>query len=121
MNLYTTSRDNTDNFMRNEVFDYTQTLKPENYVRNTYTVDNPYESTESSISADTRSSDTETGELIEGVNDNVRMDESSGLKNRVFFAGLSDTARVIIIVVVIIVAVGLYYFITRRIRRRSDE
>ena len=118
MNLYTTSRDNTDNFMRNEVFDYTQTLKPENYVRNTYTVDNPYES---SISADTRSSDTESGELIEGVNDNVRMDESSGLKNRVFFAGLSDTARVIIIVVVIIVAVGLYYFITRRIRRRSDK
>ena len=118
MNLYTTSRDNTDNFMRNEVFDYTQTLKPENYVRNTYTVDNPYES---SISADTGSSDTESGELIEGVNDNVRMDESSGLKNRVFFAGLSDTARVIIIVVVIIVAVGLYYFITRRIRRRSDK
>ena len=121
MNLYTTSRDNTDNFMRNEVFDYTQTLKPENYVRNTYTVDNPYESTESSISAGTRSSDTESGELIEGVNDNIRMDESSGLKNRVFFAGLSDTARVIIIVVVIIVAVGLYYFITRHIRRRSDK
>ena len=118
MNLYTTSRDNTDNFMRNEVFDYTQTLKPENYVRNTYTVDNPYES---SISADTGSSDTESGELIEGVNDNIRMDESSGLKNRVFFAGLSDTARVIIIVVVIIVAVGLYYFITRHIRRRSDK
>ena len=49
------------------------------------------------------------------------MDESSGLKNRVFFAGLSDTVRVIIIVVVIIVAVGLYYFITRHIRRRSDK
>lgn len=121
MNLYTTSRDNTDNFTRNEVFDYTQTLEPENYVRNTYTVDNPYESSKSHISADTGSSDTESGELIEGVNDNAKMDESSGLKNRVFFAGLSDTARVIIIIVVIIVAVGLYYFITRRIRRRSDK
>ena len=43
MNLYSTSAANTDNFVRNEVYDYTVDLKPDNYVRKTYSVDNPYE------------------------------------------------------------------------------
>lgn len=123
MNVYTTSRDNVDNFTRNEVYDYTQVLKPANYERKLYTVDNPYESSESSVS-DTKegnSANVSSGEIIEGVNDNVKQDKKPGFKigRRVLFSGISEAARAAIIIVIVIAAVGAYYFITRHIRRKK--
>lgn len=124
MNAYTTSRENTDNFTRNEVSDYTQTLKPQNYERKLYTVDNPYESSSSdneTAANVNKSQSVSSGELIEGVNDNAKTDKKSGFKigRKVLFSGMSEAARVAIIIVVVIAAVGAYYFITRRIRRKK--
>lgn len=120
MNVYTTSRENIDNFVRNEVYDYSQTLKPENYERKIYDVDNPYESDNSTGNiAAANNNQISSGELIQGAADNVVTASSLGSGSRVLFGGLSDTARIIISVAVIAAAVGAYYFITRRIRKRK--
>ena len=124
MNAYTTSRENIDNFTRNEVSDYTQTLKPQNYERKLYTVDNPYEESSSDNKTDTNiniDSSVSSGELIEGVNDNAETARRSEHKigQKVLFSGMSEAARVAIIIVVVIAAVGAYYFITRHIRRKK--
>lgn len=124
MNVYTTSRDNTDNFTRNEIYDYTQVLKPENYERKLYTVDNPYESSEASAISETKENNpvsVSSGELIEGVNDNARQEEKPGFKfgRRVLFSGISEAARAAIIIVIAIAAISAYYFITRYIRRKK--
>lgn len=111
MNLYTSSRDNIDNFTRNEVYDYTHILEPENYERKLYTVDNLYESSSPVLS----------DELIEGADDKDNIIEKSGLKSgkRVLFSGISEAVRVAIIIIVVILAVGSYYFITRYLKRKK--
>ena len=124
MNVYTTSRDNTDNFTRNEIYDYTQVLKPENYERKLYIVDNPYESSEASAISETKENNpvsVSSGELIEGVNDNARQEGKPGFKfgRRVLFSGISEAARAAIIIVIAIAAISAYYFITRYIRRKK--
>ena len=124
MNVYTTSRDNTDNFTRNEIYDYTQVLRPENYERKLYTVDNPYESSEASAISETKENNpvsVSSGELVEGVNDNARQEEKPGFKfgRRVLFSGISEAARAAIIIVIAIAAISAYYFITRYIRRKK--
>ena len=109
MNLYSTSAANTDNFVRNEVYDYTVDLKPDNYVRKTYSVDNPYENEQKLVSSEDNSTESSDNGLIKtGSTNNA---SHSNVLN------MSMPVRVIVIVVMIAAAVGIYYYIAGKIRK----
>lgn len=113
MNLYSTSFANTDNFVRNEVYDYTVDLKPDNYVRKTYYVDNPYENEQKLVSSEDNSTESSDNGLIKtGSTNNA---SHSNVLN------MSMPVRVIVIVVMIAAAVGIYYYIAGKIRKSRKK
>ena len=113
MNLYSTSVANTDNFVRNEVYDYTVDLKPDNYVRKTYSVDNPYENEQKLVSSEDNSTESSDNGLIKtGSTNNA---SHSNVLN------MSMPVRVIVIVVMIAAAVGIYYYIAGKIRKSRKK
>lgn len=113
MNLYKTSRENTDNFVRNEVYDYTQTLKPDNYERKIYTVNNPYETEDKKDN----SANVSSNELIQSAN--KASDENNvKVKNRDLLNGINPVVRVIIIVVVAGAAIAVYYYVAHKVRKK---
>jgi hypothetical protein len=113
MNLYSTSAANTDNFVRNEVYDYTVDLKPDNYVRKTYSVDNPYENEQKLVSSEDNSTESSDNGLIKtGSTNNA---SHSNVLN------MSMPVRVIVIVVMIAAAVGIYYYIAGKIRKSRKK
>ena len=113
MNLYSTSVANTDNFVRNEVYDYTVDLKPDNYVRKTYSVDNPYENEQKLVSSEDNSTESSDNGLIKAGSTN------NALHSNVL--NMSMPIRIVVIVVMIAAAVGIYYYVAGKIRKSSKK
>ena len=113
MNLYSTSAANTDNFVRNEVYDYTVDLKPDNYVRKTYSVDNPYENEQKLVSSEDNSTESSDNGLIKSGSTN------NALHSNVL--NMSMPIRIVVIVVMIAAAVGIYYYVAGKIRKSRKK
>ena len=95
------------------MYDYTVDLKPDNYVRKTYSVDNPYENEQKLVSSEDNSTESSDNGLIKAGSTN------NALHSNVL--NMSMPIRIVVIVVMIAAAVGIYYYVAGKIRKSSKK